>query len=40
MKAPFKFEIFDGTSSIFENDVIKNMISDLEKYSIKVTLEK
>ena len=40
MKAPFKFEIFDGTSSIFDNDVIINMISDLEKYSIKVTLEK
>ena len=33
-------EIFDGTSSIFDNDVIINMISDLEKYSIKVTLEK
>ena len=40
MKAPFKFEIFDGKSSIFEDDSIKNMINDLEKYSIKVTLEK
>ena len=40
MTSPFKFEIFDGTSSIFDNDVIKNMINDLEKYSIKVTLEK